>query len=446
LLQQAKITAAGIIDSYNLMNYDAVAVGKNDLAAGLSFLQEQAAHAEFAWLSANLVHNSTGKPIFSASLIRRVGNIAVGIIGLTADDGSIRLPENDETVLLPWQKVLPDLVADLSARCDLLILLSNNNQHQNQKIAESFPGIHLIIESSPRSGNIDPQLTNKSLIAQTGKQGKYLGWMLINWQTSKTWGHPGAARELATKKQELDGINGRISRIERREKKESLPANTGYQKLLTSREQLLSQIIFLENELYDLKESGKAPSTFENHFIALDVNLPDEPAVKKIIDATKQRVNRTGRSQADRSAASATQPDLQLAKLPFTGWMTCAQCHTTQTDFWKKTDHAGAYHTLAEQEQQFNLDCLPCHVTAEYQNIKINTDDTVLLSLPKVLQLVGCEVCHGPGKSHVASKDPADISRKPGESICIRCHTFERDEDFSYDNDVERIACPATPH
>jgi hypothetical protein len=316
--------------------------------------------------------------------------------------------------------------------------------NQNQEIAGSFPDIHIIIQSTPRSGNINPQLQNRSLIVQTGKQGKYQGWMLVNWQKSKTWGREGATKDLATKKQELDGITGRISRIERREKNKDLPANTSYQNLLVSREQLLSEIIFLENELYDLKDSGQTPSTFENYFIALDVNLPDHPAVKKIVDAAKEGVNQSGRSQAGESATIAAQPELQLEKLPFTGWITCAVCHTKQTDFWKKTGHASAYQTLVEQEQQFNLNCLSCHVTAEYKDMKISDDDAALLALPAILQQVGCEVCHGPGRNHAATQDPAAISRKPEPSICTRCHTSERDEQFNYSNDIERIACPAS--
>ncbi len=444
LRRQAEITAAGIIDAYNVMGYDAVAVGENDLSAGLSFLQDQAGRAKFTWLSANLVDKSTGKPVFTASLIRKVGSLSVGIIGLTANDSLSRFKAAEDATLLPWQKVLPDLVADLAARCDLIILLSNNGEKQNREIAESFHDIHIIIQSAMRSHNMAPQLINNSLIAQTGKQGKYLGWMTINWQKSKTWGRAGAAEELATKKQELDGINGRIGRIERHEGKEDLSHNARYQNLVASRERLLSEIIFLENELHDLRESGQAPSTFENHFIALDVSLPDQPEVKKIVDETKSEINQSGRNRADKSASSPTLHELQPDKLPFTGWMTCALCHADQADFWKKTDHAGAYRTLSEQEQQFNLDCLPCHVTAEYKNIKVSIDDAVLLSLPSQLQQVGCEVCHGPGKKHAASRDPAAISRKPAKDICIRCHTAERDESFNYDNDVEKIACPAS--
>jgi hypothetical protein len=444
LLLQAKITAEGITDAYSLMQYDAVAVGMNDLAAGLSFLKEQADRADFKWLSANLVRKSDTEPIFSASLIRRVGDITVGIIGLTAYDGKVHFQDNENAAILPYDMVLPGLVADLAAECDMIVLLSNNLPNQSREISASYPDIHIIVQSTSSSRNSAPQLHNKSLIMQTGNKGKYLGWMLVNWQKSKAWGRQGATRELANKKQELDGINGRIKRIERREPKENLPANTSYQNLLASRARLLSEIIFLENEQLELKETGMVPATYENHFIELDVGLPDHPEVQKIVEATKRRVNQAGRSQATTLPGSAAPSELELEKLAFSGWKICASCHKPQTEFWKKTDHASAYQTLAEQEQQFNLDCLSCHVTAEYKDIKISDNDAVLFSLPSVLQQVGCEVCHGPGRKHAASQDPADISRKPDASICLRCHTPERDEEFNYGNDVERIACPAS--
>ena len=445
LHQQMTITAEGIIDAYNLMQYNAVAVGKYDLAAGLSFLKEQASRSSFPWLSANLVKKSDKKLIFPASIIRKFDNLTVGIIGLTGNYTRLRFENSDEILILPWQEVLPGQIAELASRCDLLILLSNNDIKENQEIAESFDDIHLIIQSSPRSGNFNPKLLNKSLITQTGKQGKYLGWMLIDWQKSKTWGRKGAIKEMALKKQELDGINGRISRIERREKKENLPKNSRYQNLLLLRDNLLSQIIFLENELYDLKNAGHAPSTYENNFITMDLSLPDQPDVEKIVKTIKKNVNQAGRSSAAKAAISGDHREIPIEQLVFTGWQVCSKCHEAQSDFWERTAHSSAYQTLVEQEQQFNLDCLPCHVTAEFGKTRISNDDTILLSLPSALRQVGCEVCHGPGKIHAASQDPTHISRKPAVSICLRCHTPERDEDFNYENDLIRIACPANP-
>jgi cytochrome c1 len=445
ILEQASISAEAIIESYNLMHYDAVAIGRNDLAAGLSFLEKQSGRSNFQWLSANLVRKSTGKPIFPASIIRQVGNISVAIIGLTDNDANVRFRPDEDAALLPWPDVLPELAAELSTRCDMLILLSNNPAGRNLEIVNSLASIHLVIVSSPRSGNSDSKMVNKSIIVQTGKQGKYLGWLFIDWRASRTWGRDGVIRDLAIKKQELDGINGRINRFERNTAKEDLKANTSYQNLLASRDEVLSQIVFLENEQKVLQDSEKSPSTFENYFIALDVDLPDQPDVLQIVEAAKLKVNQAGRSKASSKANFSAQPDGSFKEFTFTGWESCAQCHAAQTDFWKKTDHFSAYKTLVEDNQQFNLDCLPCHVTAEYGETKINGDGSMLLSLPSVLQQVGCEVCHGPGKAHTAAGvDPTAISRLPAAVICLRCHTSERDEEFNYDNDVELIACPAS--
>jgi Cytochrome c554 and c-prime len=446
LLMQAKITAEGIIDSYNQMGYDAVAVGLNDLAAGLKFLQDKTAESKFTWISANLVSKSDAKPLFSPSLIRKIGSLSVGIIGLTDYEASPRFSGKEAVELLPWQSVLPQLMADLAPQCDLIILLSNCSKKQNEAIAESFANLHIIFEAMPQAKNSEPELKNNTLLAMTGKQGKYLGWMLVNWQKSQIWGKIGDAKELALKKQELDGINVRISRMERREQGKDISGDVGYQKLVASKEKLLSEIIFLKNQLSNLKESGREPSTFENHFIALEIGLPDQPEVAGIVKETKQKINQAGRTHLNTVTQTASRPEPELKNLPFTGWQTCAECHKTQTEFWLKTDHASAYQTLVEQDQQFNLDCLPCHVTSEYKDVKVGEDEKILLSLPATLQQVGCEICHGPGKNHADLQLSTAILRKPDIAICLRCHTAERDENFNYINDIQKIACPATPN
>ena len=175
--------------------------------------------------------------------------------------------------------------------------------------------------------------------------------------------------------------------------------------------------------------------------MTIDKELPDHPDVEQIVQTVKQDVNKAGRSKA---VPSSEKPQLAIDKLVFTGWQVCAQCHKPQAVFWEKTGHASAYQTLIEQDQQFNLDCLPCHVTSEYETTRISDNDSILLSLPSVLRQVGCEVCHGPGKKHAASQDPSQISRKPAAAICLRCHTPDRDEEFNYGNDLELIACPAS--
>lgn len=48
------------------------------------------------------------------------------------------------------------------------------------------------------------------------------------------------------------------------------------------------------------------------------------------------------------------------------------------------------------------------------------------------LKNAGCEVCHGPGSAHAASRDPADIKRRLTTQDCVHCHTSERVKAFRY--------------
>ena len=442
MLQQSRITAAGIIDAYNLMKVDAVGVSKRDLAGGLAFLQEQAAKSKFKWLSANLVKKSTNDPLFKQNTITEVGPHKIGVIGLTTSEPPFAFEEKDDAIILPWQEVLPELVAEMNSKCDMLILLSNNNSGQNQEIAETFKDIHIIIQAMPAKKNSPPNLVNNTLILQAGKQGKYFGWLLIDWQNSRTWGSGALRTRISQKKQELDGLNGRIKRFEKRESEEDLANHISYQRLLERRDKLIFAISGLEMELDRIDVEGLAPSTYEHNFVALEMSIPDQPEVLKIVETTKQRVNDAGRAKAKAAREKTAQNTANVAKDPFTGWQVCANCHSVQAAFWEKTGHAKAHKTLVEAGQQFNLNCLPCHVTGSRDSQSSDINGRDVLSLPPALQLVGCEACHGPGNKHAANPRSDNIIITPPETTCRRCHTPARDDDFSYEDDIRKIACP----
>jgi Cytochrome c554 and c-prime len=441
LLLQSKITAEGIIDAYNLMKIDAVGVSKRDLAGGLAFLQEQAKRSNFKWLSANLVRKSTLVPLFKASTITEVGPHKVGIIGLTNPEPPFAFEEKDDAVILPWQEILPKLVAEMTPRCDMLILLSNNNSGQNKEIAETFKDIHIIIQAMPTKRNSPPNLVNNTLTFQAGKQGKYLGWMLVDWQDSHTWGSGALRSRISQKKQELDGLNGRIKRYEKRFSQEDLASHQSYQRLLEKRDNSIFIISGLEMEMDKMDIEGLAPSTYENNFVELVTNIPDQPDVLKVVETTKQKVNEAGRAKARAAKKKTAQSTENVSTDSLTGWQVCAKCHAVQTTFWKSTNHYKAFQTLVDSGQQYNLNCLPCHVTSS-QDLSSATNGSEILSLPAVLQQVGCEVCHGPGNKHAANPGPGNIVRKPPETTCRRCHTPARDETFSYEDDLQLIACP----
>jgi 2',3'-cyclic-nucleotide 2'-phosphodiesterase/3'-nucleotidase len=72
------------IDAYNLMGYDAAAIGNHEFDWGLDTLQARSAQANFPFLSANIFVKATGeRPAWAKPyvIVERSG-VKVGIIGL----------------------------------------------------------------------------------------------------------------------------------------------------------------------------------------------------------------------------------------------------------------------------------------------------------------------------------------------------------------------------
>ena len=128
------------------------------------------------------------------------------------------------------------------------------------------------------------------------------------------------------------------------------------------------------------------------------------------------------------AAASEMVPVPPKGMASYTGSEACSDCHSDAADFWKTTRHAHAWETLVNRGQEFDFDCIGCHVTgwAKPGGSNLAHNDN--------LRDVQCETCHGPGSIHVAKggeERPAAIVRMPADTLCAtQCHTKEHSDTF----------------
>jgi hypothetical protein len=108
----------------------------------------------------------------------------------------------------------------------------------------------------------------------------------------------------------------------------------------------------------------------------------------------------------------------------------CVECHEEEVAGWKETPHAHAFETLKEQgeEKQSAQGCVKCHVVGFEKD-----GGFIDMELTPELKDVQCEACHGPGRRHAESEDPADILGKPDAVLCRSCHTEGQDKNFDYE-------------
>jgi 2',3'-cyclic-nucleotide 2'-phosphodiesterase/3'-nucleotidase len=146
------------------MRYDAMAVGNHEFNYGLAVLRKAEKESAFPWLSANTRNAADGSPAFPETLVREVGGVRVGILGLTTPNIPNWEPEPNRPGLM-WEdpvqtagRLVPILRGE--KRCDLVVVLIHSGIEVDPKtgqpdgtdaenrvaaVAKGVPGIDLIL-------------------------------------------------------------------------------------------------------------------------------------------------------------------------------------------------------------------------------------------------------------------------------------------------------------
>ena len=419
------------------MNCRATGIGAHDLAGGIDFLKELQERHKNVWLSMNLVDPEKKKPLFKPFLITEVGGLKIALLGLTDDQGE----HDGEGVkkgytILPWRDVLPKTLAEVGQKVDMTILLSSYSYQINKEIAETVDGLDMILASGHAAPTTDPYKVEETLIAQTGTRGKYLGMMRIDWTEAGQWTDKSFTR-IQTEEDRLKRVELQLARMEKQNEKSALKKNKGYQQLSAEKKQLVRSIKSLKAGRDSAQEEGLCKYT--NRFVPLETSLPEDGEIKKIIDQTIQEANAINQKRL----AQTGQNDPTITLQDLVGSQKCRECHAAQAVVWRDSKHALAWTTLEKNNQQFNEDCLICHVTLPFYDSDKVKAANLLLMLPKSLKNVGCETCHGPAAAHSAGQGKIPVAR-PDEKVCLQCHTAEHDDNFIFTEKVQRLGCSSS--
>jgi hypothetical protein len=154
-----------------------------------------------------------------------------------------------------------------------------------------------------------------------------------------------------------------------------------------------------------------------SYFRYQSVEIRDRLGTDKAISATLQQYYRRV-NEHNRVAFKDRVPiPIEAGKPSYVGVDACTGCHVEARKVWDSTRHSRAYATLAQQDKQFNLDCVGCHVTG-YDKPGGST-----VTFNATLQNVQCEDCHGPGSLHAKTADKKDLAvPRPPPEVCLGCH------------------------
>ncbi len=430
---QDRYKAETIAQSLNDMQLAAWTPGANDWADSSVGLRKYLQLSGTRLLAAGLKDPELTKTdrLVSGSEIYEVGSLNVGIVGLS--DPKNRAGAYPESVsLAPDEQrleVIRTEVAKLKRQgAQLLVALAALDRGTALRIAEGIGELNFLAVGKPyAAGDLDdsqqpPTLVGNTLVVETANHGQTVAIVDIYTEAQPRGG--------LLKLEDGGGIARaqRINALSRRIRKLEVRINNWQKGGSVNAEDLAARRADLQR-LRQQRTGLASQSTPSNsgdyyHYRVQEVReqLGSEPRVSKRFTAFYQRVNQHNKQAfADRKP-----PPAAAGQASYVGAQSCLSCHAQQYAFWNKRPHAKAYQTLQKGYQEYNLDCVGCHVTG-YGKPGGST-----VTHNEHLKNVQCEQCHGPGSLHLAQptkKDLVILKRDP--RWCVdECHHPPHVSDF----------------
>ncbi len=185
------------------------------------------------------------------------------------------------------------------------------------------------------------------------------------------------------------------------------------------------------NKYLHVKQAGLVP---------IEKNILRESAFLEIYDAYKYaaRQEMLSRIYSQYEQASTTQP----VKFKYVSSETCAKCHKSIFDFWKRTAHAHAFATLVKEHRDDDPNCWACHTTG-FRSPNGFSDPKITPELKNV----GCQSCHKIDiRTHLKNAEKMSKRQKKISLItrswhCRRCHVPHRSPNYDYKSYLKAISC-----
>ena len=263
-----------IIESFNLMGYDAMGIGDDDLTFGKEFLLEISKKANFPFLCSNLLDEASGKNLFQTSLVKEINGLRIGLFSLLSPD-FFTSPSDPRKKGLNFRSPIETaeaMVRELKPKTDLIILLSHLGYAKDIELAQRVQGINVISGGHTGINLPYPPVIKNIIILQTASRGMFGGRLDLLFYNNESVFYNSATR--IPLENNLKSYNERLN-------SKGIPE--------AERSQLRKAKEEAERTLNQLR--GK--NQFMNRVISLHEQMKDDPEIKRSVEAYKAKTQTT---------------------------------------------------------------------------------------------------------------------------------------------------------
>ena len=259
-----------ITESFNLMGYDAVGIGDDDLTLGKEFLLEMSGKANFPFLCSNLLDEGSGKILFQPFLIKEINGLRIGIFSLLSPD-LFTNPTDPRKKGLNFRsptETAQAMVKELEPKTDLIILLSHLGYPKDIGVAQTVRGINMIVGGHTGINLPYPPVIKNIITLQTAARGMFGGKLDLLFYNNEPIFYNTATR--ISLENSLNSYNERLN-----SKRTPEAERTQLRKAKEEAEKTLDQL--------------RSKNQFMNHIVSLQEQMKEDPDITKMIETYKAR-------------------------------------------------------------------------------------------------------------------------------------------------------------
>ncbi len=263
-----------IIECLNLMGYDAIGIGDDDLTLGKEFILEISKRANFPFLSSNLLDEGSGKILFKPFLIKEINGLRIGIFSLFSPNffAGDSDPRRKGLNIRSPMETAQAMVKELKPKTDLIILLSHLGYAKDIELAQAVEGIHFIVGGHTGINLAYPPVIKNTVILQTASRGMFGARLDLRFYNNEPIFYNSATKI---------SLENNLTNIHQRLNSKEIPEaeKAQWQKAKEDTERTLSQL------------QGK--NVFTNNIIPLQEQMKDHPDIKKMVESYKAKTQTT---------------------------------------------------------------------------------------------------------------------------------------------------------
>jgi hypothetical protein len=390
-----------------------------------------------------------GGPRLLGEELRRVGGVAIGVLGLAPPAGD-----------MPWPAALkvsePSEAAKMAIErlrgrgATSFVALTGLRRDAARRLARKVPELNLVVvggDNELHDGAEQAEQVGGTLLVVPAIEGQRLVRVELHLDAEKkaAWTLRRTAKQLERAAVAIDEqlVKARTRLENLRKDPQTEPA------FLQTTEAELTRLTAERARLGEARAA--APGAGGGHvtveLLPISRKLPRAPEVAAAMSALDRRI---GEANLETLSAPPAAPRGTPSYVGMTGCQGSCHFHDDAFEFWQKTRHARAFPTLVEIGKDLSYDCVGCHAVGFDEAGGSNlgslaawqkkgpggsvekTEKERSGSLPD-LRNVQCEACHGPGSLHAAapSKNPIPIAQ-PTQERCLTCHTKDHSDTFDF--------------